>query len=303
MRTNIVFGLAMNRAAARTARDIVVSAGPLTGWHRSVALSEAEPAQARGCDDVPYLEMTIMSVGSAGVAAGAGRSPRPVLRAVRSRLPLDALPRRGQIDDRVIIPGWALVSAAAAPVALVGGWSLAAQRQPDGFDSTVDTISALAATGATDRWLMTAALIAVGVCHVVTALGLSPAAVAGRITLGLGGVATMLVAAFPLPAVGDAPAHAAAAGVAFVALAAWPALAWRRDPAALRPTALQPAALRPAVSIGAALVLLVLVGWFAVTLGAGGRVGLAERVAAGAQACWPLLVALSARRAATTRPR
>ncbi|BEL04179.1 hypothetical protein Q0Z83_023700 [Actinoplanes sichuanensis] len=171
---------------------------------------------------------------------------------------------------------------------MIGGWTLAASRQPGDFDSTVQTISALAARGATDRWLMTAALVCVGVAHVVTALGLSPAAPAGRIVLGVGGVATVLVAAFPLPAAGTSPEHAAAATAAFVALAMWPAPARRRGPA--------PAMLRPAASFAAALVLVGLIGWFAVTLSTGGPVGLAERLAAGAQACWPLIVVLSSRR-------
>jgi hypothetical membrane protein len=185
-------------------------------------------------------------------------------------------------------PWWAVLSSAAAPAALIGGWTLAAQRQPEGYDSTVATISSLAAQDATDPWLMTAALLGVGVCHGVTALGLPRAARAGRIVLGLGGVATVLVAAFPLPAAGDAPAHAVAAGVAFVALAAWPALAWHRGGRV-------PAALRPVVSVGAAVALLGLVAWFGVTLGTGDRVGLTERLAAGAQACWPLVAVLSSR--------
>jgi hypothetical membrane protein len=142
---------------------------------------------------------------------------------------------------------------------------------------------------ADERWLMTSALLGLGACHVVTALGL-PAAVPGRVLLALGGVATMLVAAFPLPASGDSTAHATAATAAFVALAVWPAAAWRRDVPV-------PPALRPAVSIGAALVLLGLVGWFAVSLSTGGRTGLAERVAAGAEAVWPLLAVVSARTA------
>jgi hypothetical membrane protein len=183
------------------------------------------------------------------------------------------------------VPWWVLLSSATAPVVLIGGWVLAAGRQPAGFDSTVETISALAARDATDRWLMTAALFGVGVCHVVTALGLARAAEAGRIVLGLGGVATTLVAVFPLPASGSSPEHAVAAGVAFGALAVWPAFAWRRS-------GHRPAALRPGVSFAATLVLLGLVVWFAVALGAGGPVGLAERFAAGAQACWPLIVAL-----------
>ena len=165
---------------------------------------------------------------------------------------------------------------------------MAAQRQPEGYDSMVATISSLAARDATDRWLMTVALLGVGVCHGVTASGLRRAAPAGRVVLGLGGVATVLVAVFPLPAAGAAPAHAVAAGVAFGALAVWPALAWRRGGRA-------PAALRPVVSVAAAVALLGLVAWFGVTLSTGGRVGLAERVAAGAQACWPLVVVLSSR--------
>ncbi|HEU5108145.1 MAG TPA: DUF998 domain-containing protein [Micromonosporaceae bacterium] len=196
-------------------------------------------------------------------------------------------------------PWWALLSSAAAPAVLIGGWTLAARRQPGGYDSTVATISSLAAQDATDRWLMTAALLGVGVCHMVTASGLSQAAPAGRVLLGLGGAATVGVAVFPLPATGAAAAHAVAAGVAFVALAVWPALAWRRGGRG-------PAALRPVVSVAAAMAMLGLVAWFGATLGSGGRVGLTERVAAGAQACWPLVAVLSSRwytrRAATTGP-
>jgi hypothetical protein len=112
-------------------------------------------------------------------------------------------------------------------------------------------------------------------------------------------VATVLVAVFPLPAAGAAAAHAVAAGVAFVALAVWPALARRGGRSG-------PAALRPVVSVAAAMAMLGLVAWFGATLGTGGRVGLTERLAAGAQACWPLVAVLSSRlhtrHAATTGP-
>jgi hypothetical protein len=189
------------------------------------------------------------------------------------------------------VPGWALLSSAAAPVLLIGGWTAAATRQPAGYDSTARSISSLAAHGAADRWLMTAALVGVGVCYVVTALGLGPAAPGGRLVLSAGGMATLGVAAFPLPAGGTSRGHAIAAGVAFLALAVWPALGWRR--ALPRPRRWP---LRPSVSIGAAVVLLGLVAWFAGELIAGTRLGLAERAAAGAQAAWPAVVALSARR-------
>lgn len=183
------------------------------------------------------------------------------------------------------VPWWAKASAAAAPVLLIGGWTAAAARQPGGFDPVSQTISALAAHGATDRWLMTAALAGTGVSYVVTALGLRDAAMPGRVVLGCGGLATVGVAAFPLSETGESAAHTVAASIAFVSVAAWPAVAGRRD-------ADVPVGLRRPVARVAAAVLLGLVGWFAVALN-GPRVGLAERVAAGAQALWPLAVVLS----------
>jgi len=202
------------------------------------------------------------------------------------------------VTDRPV-PWWGLASATAAPVLLIAGWTVAAAAQRGRFDPVVETISALAAHGATDRWIMTVALTGVGVCHVVTALALRPAALPGRALLAVGGVATLLVAAFPLPAddAGSMP-HGVAAGTAFVALAAWPALALRRSARA-------PAVLRPAGALSAAAVLLGLVAWFGAELAADrGLVGLSERAAAGAQALWPLATVVLARRASKAhRPR
>ncbi len=188
------------------------------------------------------------------------------------------------------VPWWAVLSASAAPTLLIGGWTLAAGRQPAGFDSVRDTISALAAHGATDRWLMTSALAGLGICHVVTALGLRPAALPGRLVLATGGLGTIAVALFPQPEGGSSPAHIWAATVGFVALATWPALAWRRD----RP---MPIGLTPAVALAASTILLGVLGWFATELyGGGDLIGLSERVVAGSQALWPLAVVLTARR-------
>ena len=47
--------------------------------------------------------------------------------------------------------------------------------QPPGYSPMRDTISALAALGARDRWLMTSALAGLGTSHIITALGLRPA--------------------------------------------------------------------------------------------------------------------------------
>ena len=192
-------------------------------------------------------------------------------------------------EKRQPVAWWGLVSSAAAPVFLIGGWSIGAARQQGGFDPVVETISALAAYGADDRWVMSGALVGLGLCHLTTALALRDAAPVGRAILAGGGVATVLVAVFPLPAdESGSAAHTVVAGSAFLALAVWPALAWRRG---------APVPLRPAASVAAAAALLGLVGWFGAELTSDSdRVGLAERVAAGAQALWPLAVGWGSRR-------
>jgi hypothetical membrane protein len=183
-----------------------------------------------------------------------------------------------------------VVSAGAAPVLLGGGLVLAESLQPAGYDAVRDTISALAAHGATDRGVMTAALAGLGTCHVVTAIGLRPVARVGRLMLGAGGLATVLVAVFAQPAHGNSVAHTVAAAIAFIALGAWPL-------AAAGPAPTAPLLRRP-TSVTAAIALLGLVVWFAAELH-GGQRGVAERAAAGAQALWPLAVVVTTRRALT----
>jgi hypothetical membrane protein len=182
---------------------------------------------------------------------------------------------------------WVVVSAGAAPLALIGGWSVAAARQPAGYDPVRDTISALAARDASDSWIMTTGLAVLGVCHIVTAAGLSEAGVAARTLLAAGGAATLVVAAQPQPAAGHVPA----ATVGFVALALWPAVTAVPD---------------RHVSRAASIVLVALLGWLAVELRGGHLLGLSERVLAGAEALWPLAVVVSLlarrRRARATSP-
>ena len=182
------------------------------------------------------------------------------------------------------VPRWALASAIAAPVGMIGGWTLAASRQPS-FDPTTQTISALAATSATGAWVMTAGLALTGVAHVVTAAGLRPVPVAGRALLALGGAATLAVAAFPSDV---APrAHGVAATIGFGALALWPALSARRGPGILR----------PAVQVTASAGLVGLLAAFGAELARDGdAIGLTERALAGAQALWPLVVVVALRR-------
>jgi hypothetical protein len=170
---------------------------------------------------------------------------------------------------------------------MAGGWTVAASLQPR-FDPVADTVSALAAQGATDRWVMTLTFVVVGACYVITALALRPAGRAGRLILIAGAVAGMLVAANPERPGDPYPmGHIIWASIGLAGVTTWPAGACRRGPAV-------PWGLRPVVAGAAVAVLLALVVWFGVELITGaGQAGLAERVVGTAQALWPLAVVLS----------
>lgn len=187
-------------------------------------------------------------------------------------------------ERRPAAAGWSVLSASAAPVLLIGGWTIAARLQPSSYDPIRDTISVLAGLRAHDRWFMTAALVGLGLCHLVTAAGAQAVGRPGRATLALGGAATLAVAAFPLPAHGQSASHTAAATCAFIALAVWPVFGVRRT---------GPTVLRPVAVLTAAVLMLALLGWF-VFFGPA-RSGLAERAATAAQALWPLVVVLALR--------
>jgi hypothetical membrane protein len=163
---------------------------------------------------------------------------------------------------------WAWISAVAAPIFLIGGWSLAQTRQPESYDAVRDTISALAARGANDRWIMTAALAGLGASYVITAAGFCTLGRAGRTVLAVGGAATIAVAASPQPST----AHVPAAAIGFVALAIWPFALGNR--------------VRSARWV--AVTLLALLAWFGIALAAASLVGLSERALAGAEALTPI---------------
>ena len=91
----------------------------------------------------------------------------------------------GRVSVYAAVGGW--VSWRWLPLALIGGWSLAAARQPAGYDPVRDTISALAARDAADSWIMTTGLAILGVCHMATAGGLSEAGGTARALLAAGG--------------------------------------------------------------------------------------------------------------------
>jgi hypothetical membrane protein len=182
---------------------------------------------------------------------------------------------------------WVVISAVAAPVLLIGGWTVAAGLQPS-FDPVADTVSALAAIGATDRWVMSLVFVLVGACYVVTALALRSAKTGGRLVLIAGAIAGMLVAANPEHAggFGSVP-HFVFASLGFAGLTLWPVAAAKRDAAV-------PWGLRVAPAVVAVALQFALLAWFGTELILGAhQVGLAERIMGGAEAAWPLAVVLS----------
>ena len=57
---------------------------------------------------------------------------------------------------------------------------VATSLQPQSVDPVAETVSALAAVGAAEPWVMTVTFLAVGVCYIATGLALRPAGAAGR---------------------------------------------------------------------------------------------------------------------------
>jgi predicted phosphodiesterase/hypothetical membrane protein len=179
-----------------------------------------------------------------------------------------------------------VLSATVAVIALVGGWTWAAALQPGGFDARSETISALAASATPHRWVMTTGLVVTGLAHVVTAWALGAAHRTGRMVLAAGGVATLAVAALPLPSRAESStAHTVVATASFVLLGMWPWFAARTGPG---PRVLTPRVARPAAVVLTASV---------ASLGLGGALssgtfGLHERIVAALTVVWPLVTAI-----------
>jgi hypothetical membrane protein len=186
---------------------------------------------------------------------------------------------------------WGLLTATVTPVALIGGWVIGARVQPAGYDPARRTISALAAYGAADRWIMTAALYAVGVCNILTAIALAGLRRLTRLLLAAAGVAGVDVAVFAQPHTGSSSVHVACATLSIGILAVWPATVRTRESS----TSL----LLSGRCAGAVTVVLVGLDVWLFAAGQGvGELGVAERVATGAQNVWPLAVVAASRREA-----
>ncbi|MFF2862818.1 DUF998 domain-containing protein [Streptomyces rubiginosohelvolus] len=187
-------------------------------------------------------------------------------------------------------PWWALVCSGCAPVLLVGSWMIAQVRQGPTYDPAADTLSVLAAYGATSYWLMTGMLLVLGTCYVATAHALRQAALPGRVALAGGGLSALALTLVPAPSSGGALEHGAVATVGVVLLAAWPPLA------AIRSGSPVPWGLRLDVSLAASALMFASALWFVAELQTARVPGVAERVVTFLQALWPFLVVLSCRR-------
>lgn len=181
------------------------------------------------------------------------------------------------MTDRHGHPRLALASATVSVIALIGGWTYAASLQPPGIGWAQESISALAAQATPHRWAMTTAFVLTGLGYAVTAATLPRLQRPGRIVLGVAGVATILLAALPLPAAGEGSlAHTMVAGTAFVALAVWPWWLVRAGP------------LQRGVTTG----FVVLVASLLMTIGTP-AFGVHERLVAAALALWPWVNAVA----------
>ncbi|MEU3255119.1 DUF998 domain-containing protein [Streptomyces sp. NPDC006997] len=184
------------------------------------------------------------------------------------------------------VPRWTLLSSGCAPLLLTAGWAVAGRLEGPGYDPVSQTISVLAAYGSAGFWVMTGALLALGVCHLLTAWGLRAAAPAGRVALGGGGVTALLVALVPTPSSGGSLRHGTVAAAGFLLLAVWPVLAAHRHPTA-------PWALRPAPALAATALMCAGALWYVVEANHQGAAGVAERFVTSAQALWPFVVVTS----------
>lgn len=116
---------------------------------------------------------------------------------------------------------WAALGLVAAPVAFIGGWVVGGGRMT-GYSPVNDAISRIAAVGAPERDLMTAAFVAYGASVIVgsTALRTSPLRRVWPLAV-VNGVATIAVAALPLDhSTAMDTWHGVAAGTGYVSIAA-----------------------------------------------------------------------------------
>jgi hypothetical protein len=144
----------------------------------------------------------------------------------------------------------------------------------------------MAGDAAADRWIMTAALVAVGLCYLVTASGMTGIRRSARLLLVLAGLCSLGIAATPEPASGPTALHIAWTGIGAVTITVWPLFATTRGRD-------RPLPLRIPARVAAAVLFTVLLCWFLVEARYGSALGIAERASATVPTCWPFVVAIA----------
>lgn len=190
------------------------------------------------------------------------------------------------------VPGWAVAAASALPVLLVPSWAVADTLQPATYDPVRQSISVLAGHAGTDRWIVTGALLLMGLCYLLAAAGLRLLGPAARVGLVVAGLAGLGVALCPEPVRGSTVPHMAFTTIGAIALTVWPALVPYASPP--RPVPLLGRQVANLVTAVFAALLL----WTFVEAQTGPSLGLAERVTTSAEVCWPVVVAVALWRAA-----
>ncbi|GAA5190008.1 DUF998 domain-containing protein [Rugosimonospora acidiphila] len=186
---------------------------------------------------------------------------------------------------------WVLVCAALCPTLPTAGWLVGDAVQPEGYSPVHQTISILAGHAGAHRWIVTSALVLVGVCYGAIAAGLTALRRPARIGLAVGGASAIGVALCPEPVRGTTVQHLTFAVICTASLAAWPALTAWRGPRTCAVVSVPVAAVTTGLFVA-------MLGWLFVEAQTDGLVGLAERIDTSIQACWPFVVAMALQRAA-----
>ena len=203
-------------------------------------------------------------------------------RSLLAGLPVAA--RLRPASSRASLSRCAAVSTALAPLTMIGAWLLAEALQPPSYSPMYSSISGLAALGATDRWIVTDALLLVGACYFVTAACLPGLRKSARTVLGIAGLSSVGIAMSPQPVHGTNPQHLVWTSLGAVAIAIWPAFTASRAPS-------RPLILRPPGAAAVTVVSVALLAWLIAETQGGSALGLAERLVTGLQITWPLIVA------------
>ena len=185
----------------------------------------------------------------------------------------------------------AAVSAALAPMVMIGAWLVAETLQPPSYSPLSSSISGLAGLAATDRWIMTSALFLVGACYLVAAVGLPGLRTPARVVLMIAGLSSIGIADSPEPAGGTSPQHLAWTSLGAVAITVWPAFTASRSPSA-------PPVLRARNVAAVTAIFLILLAWLTVETQHGPVLGLTERSVTGIQVTWLFIVARALQRGA-----